>query len=87
MLGKDEAYRNKRAEDLADRRRSSRNKKRKGMHLTWNDRLTIEKMLLQGIEKKGIAKTIGCCLATVYNEIKRATYISYKPGSYRRSTL
>ncbi|MEE0517499.1 MAG: IS30 family transposase [Anaerovoracaceae bacterium] len=75
MLGKDEAYRKKRAEELADRRRCRRNRKRKGMHLTWNDRLMIEKMLLRGIEKRVIADTIGCCLATVYNEIKRATYV------------
>ena len=48
---------------------------RKGKHLTWNDRLTIERMLLKGFHKKDIAAAVGCCLATVYNEIKRATYL------------
>ena len=48
---------------------------RKGKHLTWNDRLTIERMLLRGMNKRDIAAAVGCCLATIYNEIKRATYL------------
>ncbi len=48
---------------------------RKGKHLTLNDRLTIERMLLKGYSKKEIADVIGCCLATIYNEVKRATYL------------
>lgn len=48
---------------------------RKGKHLTWNDRLTIERMILKGFSKKEVAEAIGCCLATIYNEIKRATYL------------
>lgn len=48
---------------------------RKGKHLTWNDRLTIERMLLKNYSKKDIANAVGCCIATIYNEIKRATYI------------
>ena len=44
-------------------------------HLTWNDRLIIEKMLLKKYSKREIAEVIGCCQATVYNEIKRAQYL------------
>ena len=47
---------------------------RKGKHLTWNDRLTIERMLKKGFNKKDIAVAVGCCLATIYNEINRASY-------------
>ncbi|NCE98093.1 IS30 family transposase [Emergencia sp. 1XD21-10] len=49
--------------------------RKKGEHLTWNDRLVIERMLLKGHSKKMIAEAIGCCPATIYNEIKRATYL------------
>lgn len=48
---------------------------RKGKHLTLQERFTIERMLIRGYSKKSIADAIGCSLATVYNEIKRATYI------------
>lgn len=40
-------------------------------HLTWNDRLTIEKMLKVGTSKAKIAEALGVCKKTVYNEIKR----------------
>lgn len=43
-------------------------------HLTWNDRLLIDKMIRSGYKVTEIAKLIGCCRATVYNELKRATY-------------
>lgn len=42
-------------------------------HLTYNDRLTINRMLRNNFTKKQIAESIGCSLATVYNEIKRCT--------------
>lgn len=44
------------------------------MYLTENDRYLIEKLLKKKISVMEIAKTIGCCRATVYNEIKRGTY-------------
>ncbi|MGL4484926.1 MAG: IS30 family transposase [Anaerovoracaceae bacterium] len=44
-------------------------------HLTWNDRLTLDKMLRAGYSKKEIAKVIGCSFKTVYNELKRAKYV------------
>ncbi len=44
-------------------------------HLTWNDRLTIEKMLKVGDSKAKIAKALGVCERTVYYEIKRGMCI------------
>ncbi len=40
-------------------------------HLTWNDRLTLEKMLKAKCTKAAIAEALGVCIKTVYNEIKR----------------
>ena len=45
-----------------------------GKHLTWNDRLTIERMLLDGSSKQAIANAVGCCVRTIYYEVKRARY-------------
>lgn len=52
--------------------------RKKGKHLTLNDRQRIEWLLLKNATKKEIAKDIGCSLATVYNEIKRSTYVHTK---------
>ena len=59
----------------------------KGAHLTWNDRLTIEKMLREGYSKPQIARYLGVHYSTVYDECRRGavelkrsdltTYISY----------
>lgn len=49
--------------------------RKKGKHLTLSDRNTIARMLRKGFDKKSIANAIGCCLATIYNEIKRGSYI------------
>lgn len=43
-------------------------------HLTWNDRLIIERMLLKGFSKQEIADVIGCNIRTIYNEMARAKY-------------
>lgn len=48
--------------------------RKKGQHLTEQDRYTIERLLKMGWDKKDIAAAVGCCLATVYNEIKRGRY-------------
>lgn len=40
-------------------------------HLTWNDRLTLEKMLKAKCTKAAIAEALGVCIKTVYNEINR----------------
>lgn len=43
-------------------------------NLTYTDRLKIEWMLSRGYTKCQIAKEIGCCLKTIYNEISRGGY-------------
>lgn len=48
---------------------------RKNKHLTLNERYVIERMLNKGFKKKEIADAVGCCPTTIYNEIKRATYM------------
>ena len=44
-------------------------------HLTYNDRLKIEALLLAKTPKKEIAKIIGVHISTIYREVKRGTYI------------
>jgi len=39
--------------------------------LTWNDKLTIEKLLKQGVSKPNIARKLGVHHSTIYDEIKR----------------
>ena len=63
--------------------------RKKGGHLTWNDRLTIEKMLREGYSKPQIARYLGVHHSTVYDECKRGavelvdselrTYTTYSP--------
>lgn len=43
----------------------------KGKHLTWNDRLTIEKMLREKCSKPQIARYLGVHHSTIYEECKR----------------
>ena len=43
-------------------------------HLSYNDRLTIHRMDRKGFKPDEIAAAVGCCRATVYNELKRARY-------------
>ena len=43
-------------------------------HLTWTDRLMIEKGLRHGLSVKEIAKSIHFCERTVYYEVKRGRY-------------
>lgn len=47
------------------------NNKRKFKHLTWTDRLIIEKDLKLKMSAKQIADHIGCSVRTIYYEIKR----------------
>ena len=51
-----------------------KDRERKFKHLSWHDRLTIERMLKEGFGKPDIAKAIGCSVRTIYYEVKRATY-------------
>ncbi len=48
--------------------------RRKGKHLSFVDRLTIERMILKGYKKNEIADVVGCCIGTIYNELKRSRY-------------
>lgn len=43
-------------------------------YLTYSDRLKIETLYNRHTSKKEIAVEIGCCLKTIYNEIKRGLY-------------
>jgi transposase, IS30 family len=44
-------------------------------HLTWNDRLYIEKLCSRGNAPKDIADIVGCCVSTIYNELRRGRYV------------
>ena len=46
-----------------------------GRNLSYIDRLKLEVLLNKGFSKRQIADYLGCCLATVYNEIKRGQYV------------
>ena len=43
-------------------------------NLTITQRRMLERRLLNKMHKREIAKLLGVCLATVYNEIKRGLY-------------
>ena len=45
--------------------------RKKGQHIKWEDRLKIQGALRTGAKPAEIAKMIGCCRATIYNEINR----------------
>lgn len=63
------------AENYMERRAGKRKKRKEpGDHLSWEDRLIIERMLKKKCSKSVIADAVGCCRATVYNEIKRGQY-------------
>lgn len=44
-------------------------------HLTWSDRLYIEKLYNKGNTPQEIAEVVGCCRTTIYNELRRGRYI------------
>lgn len=45
-----------------------------GKHLTWDERLTIERMILKGYPVSQIADAVGKCKRTIYYELKRSRY-------------
>lgn len=52
-------------------------------NLTRVQRLMLEDCLKAKMHKKDIAKKLGCCLTTIYNEIKRGEYLhTYKKSDY-----
>lgn len=50
-------------------------REKKFRHLTKNDRLNIERLLLAKWHKKDIAMAVGCSLRTIYYEIARSKYV------------
>lgn len=52
----------------------TKEKKRRFRHITYNDRLTIERMLKQKYSKDQIAAALGFSRRTIYYEVKRSTY-------------
>lgn len=44
-------------------------------HLTWSDRLVIERMYLKGYKVKDIANAVDHCQSTIYNELRRGRYM------------
>ena len=49
-------------------------------HLKWEDRLKIEGALKTGGKPAEIAKMLGVCVKTIYNEIKRGLCLQQKEG-------
>lgn len=56
--------------------------RKKGQHLQWEDRLKIEGALRTGAKPGEIAGMIGCCRATIYNEIKRGLCIQQHDAEF-----
>jgi len=40
-------------------------------HFSWNDRLTLARMIKEGFKKPEIAKALGKCERSIYYEINR----------------
>lgn len=53
-------------------------------NLSYTQRLQLEAYLRAGLHKKEIAKLLGICLATVYNELKRGQYMH---RTYKKNRL
>ncbi len=49
-------------------------KKKGSKNLTWTQRLQLEAYMKAKVPKRQIARNLGCCIATVYNELKRGVY-------------
>lgn len=62
------------------------NNKRKFKHLSWTDRLIIEKLLKSKMPAKQIAEHIGCSVRTIYYEIHRGESVQ-KVKSYSERYL
>lgn len=56
------------------RQRKEENNVRRFKHLTWTDRLRIEKWLNEGMKPKDIASKLRVHISTVYNELHRGEY-------------
>ena len=56
------------------------------MRLSWNDKLTIEKMLKQKYKAPAIARRIGCSTQAIYDEIKRGQ-VTIRDSELREITV
>ncbi len=57
--------------------------RKKGQHLTFEERVIIQTRLKDGFSKRAIAREIGCSPATVCNEINRGTVALYNGKVFR----
>ena len=56
---------------------STTNERKKGAHLSFEERVILQTRLKDGWSKRAIAREIGCSPATICNEIKRGTVALY----------
>jgi len=66
-----------------DQLHSTTNERKKGQHLTFEERVIIQTRLKDGFSRRAIAKEIGCAVSTVCNEIKRGSVELYKGRIHR----
>lgn len=66
-----------------DQLHSNTNERKKGSHLTYEERMNIQLRLKDGWKPNRIAKEIGCAPNTIRNEIRRGT-VSLYGGSVQR---
>lgn len=66
-----------------DQHHSTTNERKKGQHLTFEERVLIQTRLKDGFSKRAIAKEIGCSAATICNEIKRGSVPLYNGKTHR----
>jgi len=57
-------------------------KHEKNEHIKWEDRLKIQGALRTGAKPAEIAKMIGCCRATIYNEINRGQCVQQHDAEF-----
>ncbi len=55
---------------------------KKNEHIKWEDRLKIQGALRTGAKPADIAKMIGCCRATIYNEINRGQCVQQHDAEF-----
>ena len=66
-----------------DQLQSTTTERRKGQHLTFEERVIIQTRLKDGFSKRAIAREIGCSPATICNEITRGTVALYTGSVFR----
>ena len=58
--------------------------RKKGAHLTFEERVIIQTRLRDKQSYRSIAREIGCCINTVRNEVKRGKVLCYIMGPLSR---